>query len=95
MTGKFLSRLLENFNKSPVAQNARIQVALPNGKFYDIQGVRLMENKILGAMETHRLVIVPRVEAAEMGEVTKMMHQMDVHQQGFMPKRRKKKLIIP
>lgn len=95
MTGKFLARILEKFNKTPVAQNARIQVALPNGKFYDIQGIRLMENKIVGALETHRLVIVPKVEAVEMGEVTKMIHQMDVNNANIMPQRRKKKLIIP
>ncbi|MGB2161652.1 MAG: hypothetical protein ACPHY7_00330 [Gammaproteobacteria bacterium] len=94
MTGKFLAQILAKFNKSPVAQNARIQVALPNGKFYDIQGIRLMENKIVGAMETHRLVIVPSVEMAEMAEATKMLHQMDVNQPGFMPKKRKK-LILP
>jgi len=95
MTGKFLAQILAKFNKSPVAQNARIQVALPNGKFYDIQGIRLMENKIVGAMETHRLVIVPRVEIAEMAEVSKMIHQMDVLEPDNMPQRRKKKLIIP
>lgn len=98
MTGKFLAQILEKFNKSPVAQNARIQIALPNGRFYDIQGIRLMENKMIGAMyESHRLVIVPYVQTGEMGEATKMIHQMDVmrYQGGFMPKRRKKKLIIP
>ena len=95
MTGKFLARILEKFNKSPVSQNARIQVALPNGKFYDIQGIRLMENKLVGAMETHRLVIVPRVEIAEMAEVSKMVHQMDVLNEGILPQKRKKKLILP
>ena len=94
MTGKFLAQILSKFNKSPVAQNARIQVAMPNGKFYDIQGIRLMENKIVGAMETHRLVVVPRVEVAEMGQVTKMVHQMDVNNVNIMPKKRKK-LILP
>lgn len=94
MTGKFLAQILAKFNKSPVAQNARIQVAMPNGKFYDIQGIRLMENKIVGAMETHRLVVVPRVEVAEMGQVTKMVHQMDVNNVNIMPKKRKK-LILP
>jgi len=94
MTGKFLAQILAKFNKSPVAQNARIQVAMPNGKFYDIQGIRLMENKIVGAMETHRLVVVPKVEVAEMGQVTKMVHQMDVNNVNIMPKKRKK-LILP
>lgn len=95
MTGKFLAQILAKFNASPAAQNARIQVAMPNGKFYDIQGIRLMENKILGARETHRLVIVPKVEVAEMGEVTKMIHQMDVTNADILPRKRKKKLILP
>lgn len=97
MTGKFLAQILAKFNRSPVAQNARIQIAMPNGKFYDIQGIRLMENKMIGAFyESHRLVIVPTIQTGEMGEATKMIHQMDVlHQGGFMPKKRKKKLILP
>lgn len=94
MTGKFLAQILENFNKSPVAQNARIQIAMPNGKFYDVQGIRLMENKLFGVRETHRLIIVPRIEVAEMGEVTKMIHQMDVNNTNLLPTKRKKKLII-
>jgi len=30
------------------AQNARVQVCLPNGKYYDIKSLQLMENKLIG-----------------------------------------------
>jgi hypothetical protein len=35
--GILFRQALEKFLKSPVAQNARVQVCLPNGEFYDIK----------------------------------------------------------
>ena len=35
MQGKLLRQTLDKFMKSPVAQEARVQVVLPNGEFYD------------------------------------------------------------
>ena len=55
MMGKLFRQVLDKLMVSPVAQNARVQVALPDGKFYDIKGIQLMENKLLGVRETHRL----------------------------------------
>ena len=46
--GKLFRQVLDKLMASPVAQDARVQVALPDGKFYDIKGIQLMENKILG-----------------------------------------------
>mgnify|MGYP003136787722 FL=1 len=57
VSGKLLRQALDKFLKSPVAQEARVQVCLPDGKFYDIKDIKLMENKILGVRETHRLVM--------------------------------------
>ncbi len=57
--------------KSPVAQEARVQVCLPDGKFYDIKDIKLMENKILGVRETHRLVMTLYTSKWNMGEVIK------------------------
>ena len=34
---------------SSVAQDARVQVKTPDGRFYDVQGINLVENKIIGA----------------------------------------------
>jgi hypothetical protein len=46
--GILFRQALEKFLKSPVAQNARVQVCLPNGEFYDIKEIRLLENKLIG-----------------------------------------------
>ena len=71
MNGKLLRQVLDKMLKSPVAQNARVQVCLPDGKFYDVSSLQLMENKILGARETHRLVMTIKPETWKMGEVLK------------------------
>ena len=53
---------------SSVAQDARVQVKTPDGRFYDVQGINLVENKIIGARETHRIVITTHEEIAKMGK---------------------------
>jgi hypothetical protein len=57
MKTKDLKLVLEKFLTSDAATNARVQVCLPNGEFYDISGMQLMENKLFGVRETHRLVV--------------------------------------
>ena len=73
MNGKLLRQTLDKFMKSPVAQEARVQVVLPNGEFYDINNMQLMENKLLGVRETHRLVITIEPEKWRMGQVVKKL----------------------
>ena len=73
MQGKLLRQVLDKLMKSPVAQEARVQVCLPNGEFYDISGMQLMENKLLGVRETHRLVITIEPEQWRMGKVIKKL----------------------
>ena len=58
---------------SSVAQDARVQVRTPNGKHYDIGEINLVENKILGAKETHRIVISTHEEVAKMGSPIKLL----------------------
>ena len=69
LNGKSLRQVLDKFLKSEVAGNARVQVVLPNGEFYDIDGVKLMENKLIGVRESHRLVITISPEKWSMGKV--------------------------
>jgi hypothetical protein len=57
INGKQFKMVTDKFMSSPTVQNARVQVCLPNGEFYDIKGIQLMENKLIGVRETHRLVI--------------------------------------
>ena len=73
MNGKLLRQTLDKFMKSPIAQNARVQVVLPNGEFYDIEGMQLLENKLLGVRETHRLAITIAPEKWRMGQVIKKL----------------------
>ena len=73
MQGKLLRQTLDKFMKSPVAQNARVQVVLPNGEFYDIKGIQLLENKLLGVRESHRLAITIETEKWRMGQVIKKL----------------------
>ena len=73
MKTKDLKLVLEKFLKSEAATNARVQVCLPNGDFYDISGMQLMENKLLGVRETHRLVITLDRETWRMGKVLRKL----------------------
>ena len=71
MNGKLLSQVLEKMLKSPVAGEARVQVCLPDGKYYDITSLQLMENKLIGVRESHRLVLTVQAESWNMGKVIK------------------------
>jgi hypothetical protein len=72
LKGKLLRQTLDKFLKgSEVAANARVQVCLPNGELFDVVGIDLMENKLIGNRETHRLVITIDRERWTMGKVLK------------------------
>ena len=73
MNGKLLRQILDKMLKSETAQNARVQVCLPDGKYYDITSLQLMQNKILGVRETHRLVLTVQAETWNMGKVLKKL----------------------
>ena len=72
-TGKVLRAALDKFMQGEVAANARVQVILPNGEFYDIKGIELLENKLIGVRETHRLVITITPETWKMGKILKKL----------------------
>ena len=72
-TGKILRQALDKFMKGEVAGNARVQVLLPNGEFFDIDGMKLLQNKLIGVRETHRLVFTVTHEKWKMGKVIKKM----------------------
>jgi hypothetical protein len=71
MNGKLLRQILDKMLKGPVAQEARVQVCLPDGKYYDITSLQLMENKLIGVRESHRLVLTVQAESWNMGKVIK------------------------
>ena len=55
MTAKELRQYLDKFLVSPAAQNARVQIELPNGEKLDLSEIQLLENKIIGDRDTHIL----------------------------------------
>lgn len=72
LSGKALRLILDKFMKSEVAKSSRVQVVLPDGKFYDVTSVQLLENKLIGAKETHRIALTVSKEAGwSMGKVVK------------------------
>jgi len=71
MQGKMLRQVLDKMCQHGTAQNARVQVLLPDGKYYDITSLQLLENKLLGVRETHRLVFTVKAETWNMGKVLK------------------------
>ena len=73
MNGKLLSQVLDKMLVSPAAQDARVQVCLPDGKFYDVTSFQMLENKIIGHRESHRLVFTVKSETWNMGKVLKKM----------------------
>ena len=79
ISGKLLAQQLEKFLKSPVCQNARVMVKLPQGEFrspdgyFDILSVSLMENNILNQRESHRIVIEIAPQTIGMGKIKKKL----------------------
>ena len=57
MTGKELAQVLNKFLKSPNAQQARVQIEMPNGTKLDVTEIQLLENRIIGDRDTHRINI--------------------------------------
>ena len=80
ISGKEFAQQLENFLKSPVCQNARLQVKLPHGEYksadgyFDIKKIYLLENNVIGARESHRIVLeISTQESWKMGKVKKKL----------------------
>jgi len=77
LKGRDLIMIFERFvgpkKGSSVAQDARVQIRTPEGRHLDVMGVNLVENKLIGAKETHRIVITTHEEVAKMGKPIKLL----------------------
>ena len=70
INSKTLAMVLDKLlKKSEVAQNARIQVQMPNGDLHDITEIKLMENMLIGPFETHRIVLVTEPQKHKMSKI--------------------------
>ena len=75
INAKELALQLDRFLQSPTCQNARIQVKLPQGEFrspdghFDIKSISLLQNNLIGARESHRIVLeISTQESWKMGK---------------------------
>ena len=68
---KIIRQVLDKFLKADTVNQARMQVMTLDGVFHDIKSIKLMENKIIGNRESHRIVIEVIPEHAPMGKVVK------------------------
>ena len=66
-----IRQVLDKFLKAETVKHARMQVMTSDGVFHDIKAIKLLENKIIGHRETHRIVIEVIPEHAPMGKVIK------------------------
>ena len=71
ISATLIRQVLDKFLKAELVKSARIQVMTSDGVFHDIKSMKLMENRIIGCRETHRIVIEVTPEHAPMGKVTK------------------------
>ena len=75
INGKEFIKQLSKFVESPVCKDARIQVKLPRGEykspdgFFDTKSIYLLQNNVIGARETHRIVLeISTTESWKMGK---------------------------
>ena len=55
MKAKELRQFLDKFLVSPTAQNARVQIEMPNGEKLDVIEIQLLESRMIGDRDTHIL----------------------------------------
>ena len=55
MKAKELRQYLDKFLVSPAAQQARVQLQMPNGEKLDVYEIQLLETRIIGDRDTHIL----------------------------------------
>ena len=55
MRAKELRQYLDKFLISPAAQQARVQIEMPNGEKLDVTEIQLLESRMIGDRDTHIL----------------------------------------
>ena len=71
ISAQLIRQALDKFLKAETVKSARIQVRTSDGVYHDVKNMKLLENRIFGARESHRIVIVVTPERAPMGKVIK------------------------
>ena len=71
ISAQLIRQALDKFLKAETVKSARIQVRTSDGVYHDIKNMKLLENRIFGARESHRIIIEVVPERAPMGRVIK------------------------
>ncbi len=71
ISAQLIRQALDKFLKAETVKSARIQVRTSDGVYHDIKNMKLLENRLFGARESHRIVIEVVPERAPMGKVIK------------------------
>ena len=57
ISAQLIRQALDKFLKAETVKSARIQVRTSDGVYHDVKNMKLLENRIFGARETHRIII--------------------------------------
>ena len=68
MKAKELRQYLDKFLVAPAAQQARVQIELPNGDKLDVREIQLLESRVIGDRDTHIL----NIKGIQLGGTWKM-----------------------
>ena len=69
-----IRQVLDKMLKGETVKSARIQVRTSDGVYHDVKSMRLLENRIFGARESHRLVIeLSTQQSWKMGSIKKKL----------------------
>ena len=71
ISATLIRQVLDKFLKAETVKSTRIQVRTADGVYHDVKSISLLENRIFGARESHRIVIEVSPERAPMGKVAK------------------------
>ena len=71
ISATLIRQVLDKFLKAETVKSARIQIRTSDGVYHDIKAIKLLENRLFGVRETHRIVIEVIPEHAPMGKVIK------------------------
>ena len=66
-----IRQVLDKMLKAETVKSARIQIRTSDGVYHDIKNMKLLENRLFGARESHRIIIEVCPERAPMGKVIK------------------------
>ncbi len=68
MKAKELRQYLDKFLISPAAQQARVQIEMPNGEKLDVKEIQLLQSRMIGDRDTHIL----NIKGVKLGGTWKM-----------------------